>query len=104
MQLLGRKKGESVPLRKDPFGRVIESKIIEIQSKYVRAFQDTVEKFPALFPTDSSLQPVQAPYEEMRDGMFRQLDEQQERLREVGELYQSRKVTFEAVAGFLGTS
>lgn len=52
-RLLGRRAGESIKV-----SGVIDSRhyeIVDVQSKFVRAFQETVEEFPARFPDDMRL-------------------------------------------------
>jgi hypothetical protein len=75
--------------------------VLDVQSKYVRAFQQTLEKFPTLFPADRTLQAIEGPYEKFRDGMFRQLDVQQEEIRKITAVYEARQITFESLAGIL---
>lgn len=102
MHLLGRKKDARFVFDKDAFGNDIECTVIEVQSKYVRAFQETLEKFPTLFPGDRILQGISGPYEKFRGGLFRQLDEQQNAFRRAAGFYEARQATFEALAGVLG--
>ena len=49
MKLLGRKSGDKFVFGADAFGNEIECTITEVQSKYVRAFQETLKRFPKLF-------------------------------------------------------
>jgi tetratricopeptide (TPR) repeat protein len=98
MNLLGRKKDDLVPIRPNAFGPTPEYKIIEVQSKYVRAFQETLQKFPTLFPTDTTLQGVSGPYETFREQLFKQLDQEQERMAKLESVYRSRSITLEALA------
>jgi tetratricopeptide (TPR) repeat protein len=104
MKLLGRKSGDKFVFGADAFGNEIECTIVEVQSKFVRAFQETIQQFPTLFPTDRTLQGIDAPYEKLRDGMFRQLDAQQERFRKLAAIYESRQATFEVLANALQCS
>lgn len=104
MQLIGRKKTDQFLFDKDVFGNEIKCEILEVQSKYVRAFQETLEKFPALFPKDKTLQGIEGPYEKFREGLFRQLDEQQDAFRKIASFYESRQATFEALASVLHCS
>ncbi len=104
MGLLGRKKGESFVTNKDAFGNDINCTVLEIQSKYVGAFQATLKQFPTLFPTDRTLQGIEGPYEKFREGMFRQLDADQKAFQTFCGFYESRKITFEALAGVLRCS
>jgi tetratricopeptide (TPR) repeat protein len=101
MQILGRKKGETFISAKGPFGSDIECTVVDVQSKYVRAFQQTLEKFPTLFPADQTLQGIEGPYEKFRDGMLQQLDVQQQEIRKVTNVYETRQITFESLAGVL---
>ena len=104
MQIFGRKKGDTFISGKDPFGTDIECTVLEVQSKYVRAFQQTLEKFPTLFPADQTLQGIEGPYEKFRDGLFQQLDVQQQQMRKVTDVYETRQITFESLAGVLRCS
>jgi hypothetical protein len=104
MQLIGRKKADHFVFDKDAFGNEIKCEVVEVQSKYVRAFQETLEKFPALFPKDKTLQGIEGPYERLRDGLFRQLDEQQDDFRKIASFYEAKQATFEALASVLHCS
>jgi hypothetical protein len=104
MQILGRKKGDSFVFGKEPFGSDIECTVVEVQSKYVRAFQQTLEKFSSLFPTDQTLQGIEGPYEKFRDGMLRQIDDQQQDFRKFTNVYKSGQLPFESLAGVLRCS
>lgn len=53
-QLLGKTVNDEIILRETPFGTDI-GKIIEIQSKYVRAFQEICQEFSDRFPKDQGL-------------------------------------------------
>lgn len=104
MDLMGRKKNDKFVFDKDAFGNAIECEILEVQSKYVRAFQETLEKFPSLFPKDRTLQGIHGPYETFRDGLLRQLDEQQDAFRRIASFYEARQATFESLATVLRCS
>lgn len=104
MQLIGRKKNDQFLYDKDVFGNEINCEILEVQSKYVRAFQESLEKFPTLFPKDKTLQGIAGPYEKFREGLFRQLDEQQAAFRKIAAFYNAKQMTFEAFAGVLNCS
>jgi tetratricopeptide (TPR) repeat protein len=101
MKLIGRRKGERFIFDKDAFGNDIECIVTEVQSKYARAFQETLKIFPTLFPGDRTLQGVNAPYEKLREGICRQLDEQQNAFRRAASFYEVKQATFEALAGVL---
>jgi hypothetical protein len=88
----------SFPFGETCFGPTPDCRIIEVQSKYVRAFQETLQKFPTIFPTDTTLQEVSGPYETFREQLFKQLDQEQERMAKLESVYRSRSITLEALA------
>jgi hypothetical protein len=97
MKLFGRKKGDKVLLRKGMW-QDTECTVVEVQSKYVRAFQETLEKFPTLFPTTPLLQPVQGTIDEFKEKMFRQLDREQTEFRKIIDFYDAKKISIEGLA------
>lgn len=97
MKLMGRKKGDQFVPRKSMW-QDVECTVVEVQSKYVRAFQETLEKFPTLFPTTPLLQPVHGTYNEFKEGMLRQLDQNQINFGKVIAFYETKKLSIEALA------
>lgn len=103
LKIIGKHKGDRFVLRQNPWEQV-ESTVVEVQSKYVRAFQETFEKFPVYFPTSGLLQSIRGPYEEFRDKMLKQLDEDQNRVNKIIEVYQAKKLSVEVLAKMQGRS
>ena len=62
--LMGRKKGASIELDSDQFDKPVWT-IKEIQSKYVRAFQETLLEFNIRFPKNNSIQKIRIENEDV---------------------------------------
>jgi hypothetical protein len=102
MKILGLKKGDTFVNKQS--WKEVNCSVVEVQSNYVRAFQDTLERFPTMFPTDGGFQPVNAPYDELRDGILKQLDRSQTEIKRITDLYTERKITFETIAQLFKSS
>jgi len=100
MNLIGRKKGDRFVLRQNAW-QTVECTVLDIQSKYKRAFQETLEKFQTLFPTNQLIQPIHGEFAEFKEGFFKQLDELENSTKTVFAHYQNKKLTIEALAHFL---
>jgi tetratricopeptide (TPR) repeat protein len=57
-RLVGHRVGDQVVLRDAPLEEAAACEIVELQSIYVRAFQESISNFGDWFPTDASLQQV----------------------------------------------
>jgi len=100
-KLLGKRKGDLVRVKDTPLEQV-EYEIVEVQSKYVAAFQETMSGFSTWFPDHPALHRV-----DVRDGDFSKmtmlLDARQKRIFEVMRLYRDGRITLGAFAGMVGS-
>jgi tetratricopeptide (TPR) repeat protein len=99
--LLGKKVGESVTL-----GKMAEvtCSVIEIQHKYVHGFQETLLMFPKLFPTKPLIEPMKGTPEELKEFMFRRIDEQDSNFRHALKFYESGQISAEQLGAITGQS
>ncbi len=105
--LLGRASGDMI-LEKE--GQMDEQrlKIVEVKSKYVHAFQESLAAFGKLLPPSNDLQSIYI--EDKKDGkmpegfqkIFDQVTKLQERRSLVEDLYKEKKITVGAVAEMMG--
>lgn len=98
-KLLGLKKGDKVELKESDFpSRIIN--ILEIKSKYVKAFQDCMQNYNLLFPQEKGLKFVKV--EKDLKSLFKMLDRISERASKFTELYHQRRLTLGALSNLLG--
>ncbi len=101
-KLLGRKPGDSVAIRQG-IAEEPRSVIAEIQSRFVRAFQDTLDRFGLLFPGHIGIQRVAI--EEGDPAKFLAVTEQHIRLAEmVRDAYLEKGMPLGAFARLVGRS
>lgn len=108
-QVLGRSVGEKITLVSNP---IIEEKgeITDIQSKYVRAFQDSLRDFPRLSPNNPAFSTI--PMEDPKDGklpegvkaILKHLEKRVEREKEIQALYEKKKMTIGVYSKLTGHS
>ena len=96
-KLLGLKIGDKVKIGEPPCEE--EGEVIEIKSKYVKAFQESMSNFNRLF-RDKGLQKVKVG-EDLKN-IFRIIDRISERTSKISELYKQRKLTIGALSNLLG--
>jgi tetratricopeptide (TPR) repeat protein len=107
-QMLGKSVGEIVVLVNSPYSK-IPGKIIEIKSKYVFAFQESLSSFETLFPDATGMWKVKVgiPRKEgaIPEGfqtVFDDVSKQHERGLLIEKLYQERKLTIGAFSILAG--
>ena len=98
--LVGRSVGEVVVPRQG-FGS-LSYEITAIQSKYVRAYQETVEEFEIRFPGNTSLSRVKLDNEFTQ--IFQAIDLRHQHVRNTEELYRSHRLPFSSFCSFIGRS
>ena len=99
-RLLGRSVGDVVVLRQ-AFGNV-RYEIAEIQSKYVRAFQDTCGEFSLRFPDDTSLSHVEM--DSNFTPIFQSIELRHQYISNVEELYKSYQLPFASFCSLIGNT
>ncbi len=107
---LGKVVGQSLITRKNPFGESLGT-IVEIQSKYVRAFQETTLRYEGLFPEAGGLYGFK-----IKDGgerkdpqvvfapLLKSLADDEKRVDKVLQFYKDEKLSVGAVANLIGKS
>lgn len=99
-RLLGRKVGDVVV-----FGQAIGAiscEITELQSKYVRAFQETCVEFSLRFPDDMSLSRIEM--DSNFTPVFQSIELRHQYISNVKNLYKSRQLPFASYCSLIGTT
>ena len=99
-RLLGRSVGDVVALRQ-AFGNV-RYEIAELQSKYVRAFQETWGEFSLRFPDDTSLSLVEM--DSSFTPIFQSIELRHQYISNVEELYKSYQLPFASFCSLIGNT
>lgn len=105
--LIGKKKGETIKIKEGQLSEGILT-VVDIKSKYVHAFQETMSSYKMMFPTDDKLQ--QFYVEDKKDGempngikkMFDQLAKLNETKLAIEQFYREGKSTVGSFATLLG--
>ncbi len=101
-KLLGYKKNQTVSLKEGPYEE-LEYKIEDIQSKYVFAFQETINEFTTRFPDHPALQKVDIKNNDFSK-VFLALDERSKLLANVLKFYKGNQLTLGAFAQLVGSN
>ena len=100
-KLSGRRVGDTVLRRQDL--EELTCKVIEVQSKFVRAFQETLEEFSTRFPGNTAMSRVN-----VEDGDFTKLfytvDRRHQFIRDADRAYLAGQLPFVSFASLLGLS
>jgi len=99
-RLLGRSIGDVVVLRQGPGN--VSYEIAELQSKYVRAFQETCVEFSLRFPDDMSLSLVEM--DSNFTQFFQSIELRHQHVRNAEELYESNRLPFASFCSLIGSS
>ena len=99
-RLLGRSVGETIVLRQGL--EDLSYEITVIQSKYVRAYQDTFEGFSTRFPDNMSLSRVKL--DDDFTQIFQSIELRHQHVRNAEELYKSDKLPFASFCDLIGIS
>ena len=99
--LLGQCPGRTIPLRKGL--EDLSYEIVDIQSKYVRAFQDAFGKFSTRFPENMGLSLVEIENNDFTH-IFQSVDQRDSFIRKAEQLYEKGGLPFATFATLLGRS
>ena len=99
--LNGRREGETVVLRQDL--EELSYEIAKIQSKFVRAFQETIEGFSTRFPSDLSLSRIEIKDDDFTK-VFQSVEQGSHFARSVLRVYQEGKLPFATLCSLLSKS
>lgn len=97
---LAKKKGETIVLSKNHL-TTNEAKITEVQSKYVYAFQDSIQNFERRFSGRHDMMGFNVESNNF-DPLFKQLDESQKTAETTENLYKEGKLTIDLFAKLVG--
>jgi tetratricopeptide (TPR) repeat protein len=102
LEMLGKYTGDTLVFNR---GRVdeVEHKIVDIQSKYVYAFQQTIKKHTEWFGGSDGMIVMDVADKDFSK-FFRMIDQQQARQRETAELYRERRLPLAMVASLKGAN
>lgn len=101
-KMMGLRKGDIVQIREDFYDK-LEFTVTEIQSKYVRAFQETLMEFGYLFPENLGIQMIKTePGDPTK--MFALSARQNQMVRKVSEFYTRENLTVGQFAKLIGSS
>ena len=98
--LLGRSVGDILNLQQG-FGE-ITCEIVELQSKYVRAFQEIFEEFPMRFPGNPSLSRIKM--DSNFTPVLHSVEMRHRHVENVGKLYESHQLPFVSFCSLIGNS
>ncbi len=94
-QLFGKQKGEIIKIKTNDIEDIYE--VLEIKSKYVRAFQEILDNFNKDFPDDKTLQMVKADPAEIANRL-RLMSERQE---QIVEMYKAKQLPINLLSNLL---
>ena len=100
-QLLGRSVGETVVLREDLEDLAYE--IVDVQSKFLRAFRETCEEFSTRFPGNRALSRVEIQDDDFTK-IFQSIDQRDRISRTVEQKYQEGELTMAKLSSVLRRS
>ncbi len=102
LQLIGKNKNDEVSFGEKMSGPKT-GQIVDIKSKYVHAYQETLKKYPHLFPLDQSMDNMKIDDSDDIDDkkrfkkMFELIDRRQEEINKIEKLYKETNIT---IGGF----
>ena len=99
--LLGRSVGETIKIRQDI--EELAYDIVAVQSKYLRAYQETFEEFSTRFPGNKSLSRVSVEGEDFTK-VFETVDARHNFVSEAERIYREGRLPFGSFASLLGLS
>ena len=97
--LIGHRRGDAIQLQKG-VGE-LSVVVVDIQSKYVRAFQETASQFSERFPGNTDITSVAVAPDDMTS-FFNVVDDRDQFARELQRLYHDNQVPFAFLCGYLG--
>ena len=100
-KLLGRRVGDTIILREGI--EDLSYEIAAVQSKFVRAFQETVEEFSTRFPGNMGLSRVKVEEDDFTK-VFLSIDQRDRLVSEVDRMYRAGQLPFASFCSFVGRS
>ncbi len=101
-RLLGHQKGDQIVLREGPLEELVYD-IVNVQSKYVFAFQEVISEFTTRFPAHSAIRMIKVE-DQSPAKLLIMLDERQKMISFVIGAYRERHLTVGAFANLVGSS
>ena len=103
-RLLGKRIGEIVALRGGPEElEELSYEITDLQSKFVRAFQETINEFSTRFPRNMALSRVRIEADNFAK-VFQMVDRRDQFVRNAENLYKTNRLPFATFAKIIGSS
>lgn len=102
LALLGHKKGDTITLREGPYEELVYE-IADVQSKYVFAFQESLNNFSTWFPGNLELQKVEVTPNDFSK-IFVAIDERDKLVTTVMNLYREKPFPLPAIARLSGST
>ena len=108
-KLIGKNINHEVSLGEKIFGPKT-GKIVDIKSKYVHAFQETLRKYSHLFPLDQDMDNIKIDDSDEIDDkerfqqMFEMIDQSQDKIKKIEELYKEQNLTIGTFTRFVGSN
>ena len=100
-ELLGRRAGDTVVLREDL--EELSYRVVEVQSKYVRAFQETLTEFSTRFPSNKELTRIEIRGDDFTK-VFLSVDQHDNYVREARQQYREGRLPLVTLCSLLGRS
>lgn len=101
-KLLGRRKGEIVQIKDSPLEQ-LSYEVVDIQSKYVSAYQESISNFTTWFPDSPALHRFEVKNDDV-SGIFAQLDRHHHAVSEALSAYHQTQMPFALFAQMTGRS
>ena len=102
VKLMGRQKGDVIILKEGPYEN-LAYEIIDIQSKYVRAAQETVKDFGTLFPDNPAVHSVEIKNHDL-SMIFKAIDAKHALITEAINFYRDKLIPLGALARVTGSN
>ena len=100
-QLLGQRAGDTIVLREGL--EDLSYEIAAVQSKFVRAYQETIDEFSTRFPEHTGLSRVSIKNDDLTK-LFQSIDQRHQFADKVDQLYREGRLPFASLASLLGRS
>ena len=100
-RLQGRSKGDTIVLRQGL--EDLEYQVQAVQSKFVRAFQETYAEFPTRFPENMDFFHIEIGDDDYTK-LFQSIDQRDQSVREVHRMYREGRLPFASFASLVGRS
>ena len=100
-QVMGRRVGDTVVLRQDL--EELSYEVVDVQSKFVRAFQETAELFSTRFPENTGLSRIKTGGDDYSK-VFLAVDQRDQLFREAEPMYRGRRLPLASFSSLLGRS